>query len=114
MKARSGGGANSRNVAKQGVRTGTAAKGFNPGRAGQFGISQGNHTERGRVSGDPREAPRTVAPISVPLGNELTTNVGMGGPGVGRTVYASGTNNMHGAPVRGNPPSAGDVTKPWR
>jgi hypothetical protein len=113
MKARSGGGANSRNVVKQGVRTGTAASGINHGHVGQIGIQLGGHTtERGAVRGavEKRAAP---GPISVPLGNELTTNVGQGGPGAGRTVYASGTNDMHGRSAPGNPPAPGSVFSKW-
>jgi hypothetical protein len=39
----------------------------------------------------------------VPLGNAVATNVGAGGPGTGRTVYQTGYQSMHGAPVQGSP-----------
>jgi hypothetical protein len=32
----------------------------------------------------------------VPLGNQLATNVGKGGPGTGRTTYQCGTQGFHG------------------
>jgi hypothetical protein len=42
----------------------------------------------------------------VPLGNQLATNVGGGGPGTGRTVMRTGSQSLHGsvagpAPVQG-------------
>jgi hypothetical protein len=40
---------------------------------------------------------------SVPLGNQVATNVGGGGPGKGRTLYGkSGTNQQYGG-VAGEP-----------
>ena len=33
---------------------------------------------------------------ATPMGNELATNVGKGGPGTGRTVFDCGTQGTHG------------------
>jgi hypothetical protein len=60
MKARSGGGATSRNVVKQGVRHGTTASGVNHGHAGQIGSKLGSH-----VTTD-RERDMTAARFDVP------------------------------------------------
>jgi hypothetical protein len=114
MKARSGGGANSRNVVKQGVRTGATASGINHGHAGQIGMALGgNATEQGhllRGAVEPRSAP---GPISVKLGNEVAKNVGAGGPGARRRMMASGSQSMHGRPASGNPPAPGSVFSKW-
>jgi hypothetical protein len=37
----------------------------------------------------------------VPLGNDLATNVGRGGPGTGRTVYPCGYQDQHGQAAPG-------------
>jgi hypothetical protein len=103
MASKSGGGITSRNVVRPGVRTGSAATGYNPGRAGQIGSALGDHAEHGQVRGDPREAPHTARPhaAGVRLGNEVATNVGGGGPGTGRTVYRAGVQGTHGPVIRG-------------
>ena len=45
----------------------------------------------------------------VPSGNQVALNVGQGGPGTGRTVYRTGTQQMHGAPVQGQSPGQRDI-----
>ena len=47
---------------------------------------------------------------AVPLGNQLTNNVGAGGPGAGRTLYGqSGSQKMHGSPAPGYSPPRKDI-----
>jgi hypothetical protein len=45
----------------------------------------------------------------VPLGNQLATNVGGGGPGTGRTLYRTGTQAVHGPVVAGNTPQGRSI-----
>jgi hypothetical protein len=40
---------------------------------------------------------------STPLGNKVARNVGPGGPGVGRTVYGSGTQTVNNGSLRPTP-----------
>jgi hypothetical protein len=40
----------------------------------------------------------------VPLGNQLATNVGKGGPGTGRTVMPCGFQSLHGPVNKGESP----------
>jgi hypothetical protein len=42
-----------------------------------------------------------------PLGNDLATNVGKGGPGAGRTTYHCGTQGTQGKPSHGEGGMAG-------
>ncbi|PDT62577.1 hypothetical protein ACMA5K_01425 [Bradyrhizobium diazoefficiens] len=64
-----------------GVRGGKPAKGVSPQATARIGIQTITSTGVAKMPG----------PISKPLGNELTTNVGKGGPGVGRTVHPTGS-----------------------
>jgi hypothetical protein len=43
----------------------------------------------------------------VKFGNEVALNVGKGGCGTGRTIYKTGSQDQHGQPAQGNPPSQG-------
>jgi hypothetical protein len=100
------GGLHSKNVVRPGIREGAKASGINPHHPGQPGIMMGSHSTEhgGRLpSGKIVEKMQTVAPTaaSVPLGNTLVTNVGGGGPGKGRTVYATGTQMTHGPVAAG-------------
>ena len=113
---RPGGGYASRQVVSKPVRTGQPARQYHQGGVSQFGESVGNHiTNKGTSNyrGDPvRGSFRPPgSPGSVPLGNEIATNVGAGGPGKGRTLYGqSGFQAMHGAPNPGNAPAKpGDI-----
>jgi hypothetical protein len=87
---------------------GQSRKGITPGYVSQLGNKVGDHVTRepGTTGyrGEPMRDGRTG--ISVPLGNQLTNNVGVGGPGKGRTVYASGSQDQHGG-VAGSPRPAG-------
>jgi hypothetical protein len=75
-----------------------------------IGNMQGDHiTDRGRGTGYTGERlhnpERNFQPTK--FGNEIALNVGGGGPGKGRTVYASGSQGTTGAPAAGNPPAQG-------
>jgi hypothetical protein len=89
-KSRSGGGSTSRNVKQVGVRNGASARGITPAHATQIGPALGNRAMEKQTNyrGEPKF---TAAPKSVPLGNEVAKNVGGGGPGTGRTVMRSGS-----------------------
>jgi hypothetical protein len=77
---RSGGGINSRVNKAVSVRTGASATGVRPAAVSQFGSAIGNKaTDAGKLTYR-GEKYQTATPISVPLGNEVATNVGKGGP----------------------------------
>ena len=105
-----GGGIGSKQHVSKPVRTGAPRHGVNPRWTSQVGQSYGNHsTEHSALL--PREKIiekyRQGPGVSVPLGNEVATNVGRGGPGAGRTLYGqSGMNAVHG-PVAGSPKPQG-------
>lgn len=84
MAKRSGGGGGGPGMNKNvsvGVRVGKPAKGVAP--CGTIGLQ--------RVTTSSYREPKVGQPISVPLGNELSTNVGKGGPGAGRSVHPTGS-----------------------
>jgi hypothetical protein len=65
---------------------------------------QGSHVTRGEESnyrGDPLHSGGSFQPTR--FGNEVALNVGKGGPGTGRTVYASGSQGTQGTTNPGNP-----------
>src|SRR5215475_717251 len=106
-KARSGGGVTMNKNVRVGVRAGPASTNvINPKRTSQIGTAV-----------DPRAVERVRAGTAsqVPLGNQLATNVGKGGPGTGRTLYGeAGTQGMHGSSVAGNPrPTGTDLFPGW-
>jgi hypothetical protein len=92
-------GISSNKLAQPGVRTGAPRSGVNPNYVGQIGTSLGDHvTDRGGQPATRAAEPmKTSSPYKSALGNELATNIGKGGPGKGRTVYASGSQAHHGA-----------------
>jgi hypothetical protein len=100
------GGLGSSVVRKEGTRDGQKAFGINAAHVAQYGSALGNHvTEQGsstKYRGEPRAA---ATPISVPLGNSLAKNVGRGGPGAGREVFKTGS--QQGMPTTPQPPSGG-------
>jgi len=60
--------------------------------------------------------PKVVTPVVegrakgfAPFGNELAKNVGGGGPGTGRTIYKTGSQQMWGSPRQGEMNTAPDV-----
>jgi hypothetical protein len=97
---KSGGGINSRVNKTVPVRRGAPATGVRPGAVSQFGEALGNHaTGSGKAlrGGAERYATATPAGGRGPLGNEVATNVGKGGPGAGRTIHKTGS--QQGMPV---------------
>jgi hypothetical protein len=99
-----GGGFGSRQHVETSVRTGSGSRGTNPGGVGQLGNIQGSHVTRGEDSnyrGDPLHSGRSFQPVK--FGNEVALNVGKGGCGTGRTVYASGSQGTQGSTSPGNP-----------
>ncbi|WP_166299579.1 hypothetical protein [Bradyrhizobium sp. 2S1] len=69
-----------------GIKAGKPAQGVSPQAASRIGIQTITTTGLPKVPG----------PISQPLGNELAKNVGVGGPGTGRTVMPTGSQGRHG------------------
>jgi hypothetical protein len=109
MAHQPGGGAGSRQVVSKPVRTGGPNRGANVKGVSQIGESMGNHiTESRKVL---RNVPQAVfdgrAAIPSRLGNEIATNVGRGGPGAGRVVHRSGSQQTWGSVNPGNPPPRG-------
>jgi hypothetical protein len=106
-----GGGPKSRNVVHPNIRTGGGSRSTNPGYVSQLGNKVGSHvTNKGDSGyrGEPFHSGKSFQPV--PFGNEVALNVGKGGPGTGRTVYASGSQGTTGAPAPGNPePQQGDI-----
>jgi hypothetical protein len=104
---RSGGGAgggirSNKNVSVP-VRKGASATGVRPAAVSQFGSAIGNKaTDAGKI-GYRGEKYQTATPISVPLGNEVATRVGKGGPGADRVVMKSGTQGVQGPTNPGIP-----------
>lgn len=100
----SGGGIGMNKNVEKPVRTGSGSKGISPGWVGQKGQLQGSHTTHGGETGyrgEPKFTGKNFQPVK--FGNEVALNVGKGGPGTGRTTYASGSQDCHGAPEQGNP-----------
>ena len=82
MRSKAGGGINSKNVRNVSQRGGAPhANIISPASANQIGESVAFRKDNLPMG--------TMA--KVPLGNALANNVGKGGPGAGRTVYRSGS-----------------------
>jgi hypothetical protein len=102
----SGGGYGMNKNAQPGVRTGTGSREVHPGYAGQLGQKQGSHVTGERDSsyrGEKMYGGRGMNPV--PYGNAKALDVGAGGPGTGRTIYKTGSQDQHGQPTPGNPPA---------
>lgn len=110
-KSNAGGGINSRQVVRPGVHDGKPASGVRPGYPDLLGNMRGTHVTDGKTDLPAKLTPmQTVKPpISVPLGNEVATNVGAGGPGKGRVVMRSGSQATHGPIDRGMGPAKGSA-----
>jgi hypothetical protein len=111
-KAVSGGGLNSRVVKRVGIRAGaSSARIVDPAGLSQLGAAQGGKLRReGSFTGINSSKPVFQGTMKqVPLGNQLSTNVGKGGPGTGRTTYRAGYQGQHGAPVQGSTPTPKDT-----
>jgi hypothetical protein len=91
------GGAGSRVINPQGTRDGQKAFGVSPRGVSQIGYAIGNHVTEGQTR-LPYKGEQWLEkpPISVPLGNQIATNVGKGGPGVGREVFKCGSQGTCG------------------
>jgi hypothetical protein len=102
---RTGGGINSRVNKSVGVRNGAPARGVSPKGVSQIGQGMGDHaTGSGKIlRGGAERLVQGVGPAggSVPLGNEVARNVGKGGPGAGRTIHKTGS--QQGMPVTPRP-----------
>jgi len=77
-------------------RTGVGARAINTRWVSDIGASKGNHINTAEGGGKTltgiRAAPYKDASFRpVPLGNALVNNVGQGGPGKGREVFKSGS-----------------------
>ena len=94
MKSKAGGGIHSRQVVREGVRTGKGNMGVNPGYPSQLGNKIGAHsTDKGDLP--PKPVPMaTKAMQTSELGNaNAVKGIGVGG---GRTIHRSGQQAQHG------------------
>jgi hypothetical protein len=91
-----------------GVRYGAVAKPSSPGGVSQIGSSMGNHaTGSGKLNRSVIGMDGGKTPISVPLGNQLATNVGGGGPGTGRQLLGKSGTQCQTGPANPGQPNAG-------
>jgi hypothetical protein len=98
-----GGIASNKNVEVR-VRTGAGSREVRPGGTNASGSSYGSHVTNQSDTG--YRGPKFYGDKSfqpVPFGNEVALNVGKGGCGTGRTVYASGSQGTQGATNPGSP-----------
>jgi hypothetical protein len=113
MKAKSGGGINSVVNRKVGVKGGSrAADKGSPAGVAQLGIAQGSRMKREgsyttQSSATPLFSGTKANPVA--FGNAKALDVGKGGVGTGRTIYPSGYQTRHGAPVQGSSPQPVDI-----
>ncbi len=93
MANKKGGGIGSRQHVSTPVREGRPRHGKNVRAVGQIGSSMGNHATEGGGKTLHKAVERMEGGRGTPsqLGNSVALNVGAGGPGKGRQVYASGS-----------------------
>jgi len=114
-RIRSGGGATGNKVknVREATRERPRVRAANPSMVSDWGAHRGAHvtSDGGRDLKFKNEKLYDAGPSfqPVPLGNSLATNVGKGGPGKGREVFARGSQCMTGTPVQGVPDRAPDV-----
>jgi len=99
------GGIHSRSVVNKPVRTGTGSRGTRPGGAASLGQVYGNHvTNRDHTDyRGPKFHSDQTFHSDVKFGNEVSLNVGKGGPGTGRDVHACGSRGLQGSVNPGQP-----------
>jgi hypothetical protein len=88
------------------VRTGTGSRGTRPSGAAGIGQSYGSHITNKSDTGyrGPKfHDDKSFQPVK--FGNEVALNVGKGGCGTGRTIYKTGSQDMHGSANPGNAPA---------
>ena len=101
-KIKSGGGITSNKLVQPKIQTGSPKKGSSPASASQLGQAvffKREQVEMGKAYN-----------ASI-LGNEKALDVGKGGPGAGRTVMKSGSQNQWGPPNLGETRPAGTVDR---
>jgi hypothetical protein len=104
----SGGGIGMNKNVQVPVKTGSGSTGIWPSYTNAPGSQFGDHTTDGKSTGyrgPKREDGKSFQPV--PFGNEVALNVGKGGCSTGRTIYKTGSQDMHGQPASGNPPAQG-------
>jgi hypothetical protein len=110
MAKLTGGGIQSSVNKKVGIRGGKAsARIIDPAGLSQLGAAQGSRLSKSGSylpESSAKQMFRGSKPNPVAFGNALSTNVGKGAPGAGRTVMRSGSQSLHGsvagpAPVQG-------------
>jgi hypothetical protein len=92
MKAKSGGGIQSNKLVNVGVKSGPPGTNI---------VSPASASQLGQAVAFKRDPLPIGTGAQVPLGNELATNVGKGGPGAGRDVHRCGSQGLHGPVNRG-------------
>jgi hypothetical protein len=110
MSHKPAGGPRSKNIVEPRVRTGTGSRSARPAGTAQIGIMYGDKATHGdpkgtRYTGERLHNDRTFQPVK--FGNEVSLNVGKGGPGTGRTIYKTGTQCQTGPANPGNAPAKG-------
>jgi hypothetical protein len=104
MAKLSGGGITSNKLVKPGVRAGArTTQKVDVGGVSQIGQAMGARRRDNVVTTQSSAKPmfQGNAQAATPLGNELATNVGKGGPGTGRTIYDRGTQAQTGPAAQG-------------
>ena len=96
MRAKSGGGATMNKNVSPPVRTGSPSKASSPAAASQLGQSVAFKKDECDIG--------PAYHSGVKLGNEKALDIGKGGPGTGRTVMKSGSQNQWGPPNQGESP----------
>ena len=109
-----GGGYGSSKVVHPGIKSGSPnLTAYSPRGISQLGYSPGSTLSKTGAF----TTQNSALPLSdgqrrdfVPMGNQLATNVGKGGPGAGRTLYGqSGTQSVHGSVAQGQSPGQRDI-----
>jgi hypothetical protein len=108
MSVKSGGGYNSSQVIRPGIKTGPASTNkIDPRGVSQYGYATGSKLSGTGNYTTANSALRVNAGTmpQVPLGNAVALNVvGRAGPGAGREVHRSGSQGTHVSVVQGNAP----------